>query len=100
MAMNRWTWHATGAVFGLVGGFLLPLFGGLFLPLESRLAGDHPLLEIFARALTLLVVPLLAFGLYCLNVAVERAVPVEYCRSLRQMPEPAPRTHARRPSRR
>jgi len=100
MTGDRWTWHATGAVFGLVGSFLLPLCGGLFLMLESSLARDHPSLETFAFALTLLVIPLLAFGLYCLNIAVERAVPIEYCRSLRQMPEPAPRTRAGQPARR
>ena len=96
MTVNRWSWHATGAVFGLVGGFLFPLSGSLFLLLESRLARDHPFLETFAFALTLLVLPLLAFGLYCLSVAVERAVPVAYCCSRRQMPEPAPRKRARR----
>ena len=95
MKANRWSWHATGAVFGLVGGFLLPLFGGLFLLLERRLATEHPFLGTFAFALTLPSVPLLAFGLYCLNVAVERAVPVEYCCSHRQIPERAPRRRDR-----
>ena len=99
MTVNRWSWHATGAVVGLVGGFLLPLFGGLFLTLESRLVKDHPLLETFAFTLTLLVIPFLAFGLYCLNVAVERAVPIEYCCSRRQMPGPAPRGRDRRATR-
>jgi hypothetical protein len=96
MTAKRWSWHATGAVFGLVGSFLLPLFGGLFLMLESRLVKDHPFLETFAFALTLLVIPLLAFGLYCLNIAVERAVPIEYCCSRGQMAEPAPRGRDRR----
>ncbi len=100
MTANRWSWHATGAVLGLVGSFLLPLFGSLFLSLESRLAREHPFLDTLAFGLTLLVVPLLAFGLSCLNVAVERAVPVEYCRSRSQMPEPTPHRGVRRLGRR
>ena len=100
MKAKHWSWHVTGAVFGLVGGFLIPLFGGVFLHLESRLARDHPSLETLAFMLTLLVVPLLVLGLYCLNVAVERAVPVESCCSPRQMPEPAPRVRDRHPVRR
>jgi hypothetical protein len=100
MKANRWSWYATGAVVGLVGGFLLPLFGSLFLLLEGRLARDYPFLESFAYALTLMLFPLLAFGLYCLNVAVERAVPVEYCCSRRQMPKAAPRGRDRQTARR
>lgn len=87
MRANRWSWHATGAVCGLVGSFLLPLFGSVFFLLESRLARDYPFLETFAHALTLSLFPLLAFGLYCLNVAVERAVPTESGCSRRQLPE-------------
>ena len=95
MTANLWSWHATGAVIGLVGSCLLPLFGSVFLLLEGRLVREHPFLETFAYSLTLLLFPLLAFGLYCLNVAVERAVPIESGCSRRQMPEPAPRRRHR-----
>jgi hypothetical protein len=67
------------------------------LPAARRPSGRRaPFLKTFALALTLLFVPLLAFGLYCLNVAVERAAPVEYCCSRRQVPAPAPRVRGRR----
>lgn len=77
----------------------MPLLGNVFLLLESRLVRDYPSLETFVYALTSLLFPLLTFGLYCLNVAVERAVPIEYCCSRRQMREPVRRRRDRQTTR-
>jgi hypothetical protein len=99
MQANRCSWYVAGAMFGLGGSFLLPLLGTLLRPVVSRLAADYPLLEHFGAAHALLFFSLLVFGLYCLNAAVERAVPIEYSCSRRQMSEPAPHARARRTAR-
>ncbi len=100
MKVNRCSWYVVGAALGLGGSLLLPVCGKLLQPLVSRLSVDYALLEYFGAGLGVLFFALLAFGIYCLNVAVDRTVPVESGCSRRQMPEPAPRGRAQRTARR
>lgn len=78
---------ALGAIFGLTGGFIFPIFGALILNALGRGARISPFLQNFALVLAVSTIPLLAIGIYCLNAAVERALPRrKYSGSRRQIP--------------
>jgi hypothetical protein len=68
--INPWAWQSIGAVSGLIGGVLSPVFGTLLIavtrfihsgPTDSLLNG----LSIVSFVLT---IPLLAFGAHCLDL--------------------------------
>ena len=82
---NRWK---LGAVLGLVGALIFPILGALISEAGKSEANVSGLLQTFAFLLTLSGIPFLAFGIYCLIKAVERALPRRnYYGSRRQLPD-------------
>jgi hypothetical protein len=89
---RRLSWWAVGAIFGMVGAVIFPIFGALVLEAIKRGAEISPFLKTFALVLAASTIPLLIFGAYCLDVAVERALPKRnYAGSRRQIPDPRKR---------
>jgi hypothetical protein len=63
-----WTWKATGAVFGFVGGILAALFGGLLTASTWILGAEpHPWLQKGGTAFLFATIPLLILVGYCLD---------------------------------
>lgn len=82
------SWRAIGAIFGMVGAFIVPLFGALISEAAERSATANPALQTFAFVLVVSTIPLLSFGVYCLDTLVELSLPTRnYNASRRQLPD-------------
>lgn len=71
---KRLRWWATGGVLGLFGAFAFPLVIGLLLDGSGSLAAAPDILRILSTISILSIIPLLVFGSYCLNQAVELSI--------------------------
>ena len=80
-------WWAAGAVLGLVGAFVFPLLVGVLVRITAADPVAHPILRSLTTISALSIVPLLVFGGYCLNQAMNRATPEPYGCSRGQLPD-------------
>jgi hypothetical protein len=85
---------AIAGVIGLVAAFALPLVTGLLVKGTGGMEQAPDVLRAFSTVSVILMIPLLVFGSYCLNEAVERA----YFRNLRAGRRDSCHSRVRRPA--
>lgn len=73
----RQRWYATGGIFGIVGGILFPVLTALFTRRTETLRNGNTHFGLLADWMTFAIVPLVGFGLWCLNRWVENSVPTK-----------------------
>jgi hypothetical protein len=72
----------------MTGAFIFPIFGALILKAAENSAEINSFPETFGFVLAISTIPFLAFGTYCLDAAVEGAMPKRnYNGSRRQIPD-------------
>lgn len=76
---------ATAGVIGLIASFALPLIAGLLVQGTGGIEQASDVLRRLSNVSVMLIIPLLVFGSYCLNEAVERSLRKPPGRSPRQL---------------
>ena len=73
---NPWTWQSIGAVSGLVGGVLLPVFGTFLIAVMWFIGSrdENSILNVLSIVSFVLTLPLLAAGAHCLDLLERKTV--------------------------
>ena len=71
---GRWTRYATGAVCGLAGGVLFPIFGGFLMAARAVPGRADDFAQYLGIALMVLTLPMIIFGIGCLVRIVDDSI--------------------------